>query len=88
VLQRVKNIETNGRVSVVADEWSEDWTRLRWVRLDGLATILESGAEHDRAIALLEAKYPQYRELPLAGRPIVRIAVEGRTEWHAGQERS
>ncbi len=82
-LRRVRNIETNGRVSVVVDEYGEDWTKLRYVLLEGTAEILESGDERDRAAAELEAKYPQYRELPLAGRPIVRITIEKRTDWSA-----
>lgn len=82
-LRRVRNIETNGRVSVVVDEYAEDWTRLRYVLVDGTAEILESGEERDRAAVALEVKYPQYGDLPLTGRPIVRIAIERRTDWSA-----
>jgi len=82
-LRRVRNIETNGRVSVVVDEYGEDWARLRYVLLEGTAEILESGEERDRAAAALEAKYPQYRDLPLAGRPIVRVTIERRIDWSA-----
>ena len=81
-LRRVRNIETNGRVSVVVDLWDEDWSRLRYVLLEGSADILTEGAERDRAAALLEAKYPQYRSLPLADAPIVRVNIERRSEWH------
>ncbi len=84
-LRRVRNIETNGRVSVVVDEYGEDWTRLRYVLLEGTAEILESGNERDRAAAALEAKYPQYRTLPLDGRPIIRVTVERRVEWSASR---
>ncbi len=80
-LRRVRNIETNGRVSVVVDVWDEDWSRLAYVLLQGTAEIIESGVEWERAAALLAAKYPQYRALPLAGCPIVRVTVERRTEW-------
>ena len=84
-LRRVRNIETNGRVSVVVDEYGEDWTRLRYVLLDGTAEILLTGAERDRAAAALQAKYPQYRDLPLAGRPIVRVMIEKRTDWEGSR---
>src|SRR5687768_9432082 len=47
-LRRVRNIETNGRASVVIDRYDEDWRRLAWVLVDGLATILEEGPERDR----------------------------------------
>jgi PPOX class probable F420-dependent enzyme len=81
-LRRVRNIEANGRVSVEVDEYSEDWTRLVWVRVDGLAEILTSGAPHDLGIQLLEAKYPQYERMPLGDAPIVRITIEHVSEWH------
>ena len=80
-LRRVRDIEANGRVSVVVDHWDEDWSRLEWVRLDGTAEILEGGAERDRAATALVAKYPQYADLPLEGRPIVKVSVERVTEW-------
>jgi len=40
-LERVRNLEDNPRVAVVADRWSEDWTRLAWVHLSGTARVLE-----------------------------------------------
>ncbi|MEK6619742.1 MAG: pyridoxamine 5'-phosphate oxidase family protein, partial [Chloroflexota bacterium] len=64
-LRRVRNVVTNGRASVVVDVWDEDWPRLRYVLLEGTADVLESGAERDHAVELLEAKYAQYRELSL-----------------------
>ena len=86
-LRRVRNLETNGRASVVVDRYAADWTHLAWVLLDGLAVILESGEERDRAAAALEAKYPQYARLPLAGRPIVKITVERTVCWSAADGR-
>lgn len=84
-LRRVRNIETNGKVSVIVDHYEEDWSRLRYVLLEGLATILESGEERDSAASLLLAKYAQYEALSLEGRPIVRIAIERATEWSASE---
>ncbi|MFN2521018.1 MAG: TIGR03668 family PPOX class F420-dependent oxidoreductase [Candidatus Limnocylindria bacterium] len=83
-LRRVRNIETNGRASVVVDAWDEDWSRLRYTLLDGTAEIVESGPERDRAAAALESKYPQYRDLALDGRPVIRVTVEHRSDWSAG----
>jgi len=81
-LRRVRNIETNGRASVVVDEYAEDWTRLVWVRLDGTAEILTAGPARNRGRKLLEAKYAQYAALPLDDAPIVHIAIEHVSEWH------
>ena len=61
-LKRVRNILENPRFSFVVDRWDEDWSRLGWVMLRGAAEILDSGAEHDRAQALLRERYPQYRD--------------------------
>lgn len=83
MLRRVRNIETNGRVAVVIDRYDEDWTKLAWVLLEGPATIIETGAERDRAAALLGSKYPQYSESSLEGRPVVRVAVERAVSWSA-----
>lgn len=80
-LRRVRNIETNGRVAIVVDRYDEDWSRLAYVLLEGVATILESGDERDEAAALLREKYAQYEKLPLEGRPVVRVAVERGVEW-------
>jgi PPOX class probable F420-dependent enzyme len=80
-LRRVRNIETNGRVSIVVDRYEEDWSKLAWVLLEGVATILESGDERDAAASLLREKYEQYERIPLDGRPIVRVSVEHAAEW-------
>ena len=80
-LRRVRNIETNGRVAIVVDRYGEDWSRLAWVLLEGVATILESGEERDAAAALLNEKYSQYQTLSLEGRPIVRVSIERASEW-------
>lgn len=82
-LRRVENVVTNGRASVVVDEWSEDWSRLRYVLVEGTADVLESGPERDHAVALLEAKYPQYATMPLGNAPIIRVTVEHRRAWSA-----
>jgi PPOX class probable F420-dependent enzyme len=84
-LRRVRNIETNGRVAVVVDRYDEDWSRLAWVMLEGVATILEGGEERDTAAALLTEKYAQYEALSLDDRPIVRVDIEHQTEWSSGK---
>lgn len=80
-LRRVQNVMHNGRASVVIDVWDEDWSKLRYVLLEGTAEVLESGQERDRAVALLEAKYPQYRAMPLGDAPVIRVTVERSAHW-------
>lgn len=78
-LRRLANIEANPHVEVVIDHWDEDWSRLWWVRLGGRARIVDHDA---RALELLVAKYPQYREQPPEG-PFVVVAITTRADWHA-----
>jgi len=84
-LRRVRNIETNGRVAIVVDRYDEDWSRLAWVMLEGIATILETGEERDAAATLLRDKYPQYETLSLDGRQHVRVDIERESEWSSGK---
>ena len=64
-LRRLRNIAENPHVSLVVDEWDEDWSRLRWVIVEGRTEVLTAGAGFTRAIDLLLAKYPQYRAMGL-----------------------
>ena len=83
MLRRVRNIETNGRVSIVVDHYEEDWSKLAWVLLEGVATIIETGAARDAAARALTAKYPQYASMALDDRPVVRVVVERTVSWRA-----
>ena len=86
-LARVRDILERPRVSVLVDLWDEDWTRLAWLRLDGRATLLEPtdvpAGEHAAAAELLRARYPQYAEMALEQRPMLRIDVERAVRWSA-----
>jgi PPOX class probable F420-dependent enzyme len=81
-LRRLANIRAQPRVSVLVDEYDEDWTRLWWVRADGAARVVEAGAERDDAVAALTAKYPQYERQPPGG-PVVEVTVDRWRGWSA-----
>ena len=81
-LQRIRNIGADPRVSVLADHYAQDWTRLWWVRADGHALLLEAPGEMAGPLSLLAERYPQYREQPPAG-PVIRIQVGRWTGWAA-----
>jgi PPOX class probable F420-dependent enzyme len=82
-LQRLANIAANPRVTLLADHYAEDWSTLWWVRADGTARVAEVGEPaHGRAVELLRARYPQYRDAPALGRAIV-VTVERLTGWKA-----
>jgi len=80
-LQRLTNIAHEPRVSVLADHYDDDWTRLWWVRADGQARVVELGMPGTtQAIDALVAKYPQYASDRPTG-PMVRVAVSGWASW-------
>jgi PPOX class probable F420-dependent enzyme len=85
-LARVRDLQADPRVSVLADRWDEDWGRLAWIRCHGTASLLEPGratdrAEHAAAMAALRARYRQYAAHDLETRPIIRIAIERALSW-------
>lgn len=79
-LQRLANIAANPEVSLLVDHYEEDWTRLWWVRVDGIATIAHDGEVVATARTLLESKYPQYESQQPDG-PVIAIAITGVTWW-------
>ena len=78
-LRRLANIAHEPRVSVLADHYDDDWTRLWWVRADGTAAVLPDSAE---GLTALAARYPQYTAVPPAG-PFLRIEVHRWSFWSA-----
>ena len=78
-LQRLRNLAAHPAASLVVDYYDDDWTKLWWVRLDGAARVLETGAERDEALAALAGKYPQYVDAPPPG-AVVAVDV---AEWRA-----
>jgi PPOX class probable F420-dependent enzyme len=81
-LHRLANIEANPRVSVLVDHYDEDWRGLWWVRVDGIARLLEEGPQRERARMALVERYPQYRSEPPDG-PFVAIDIDRLTWWEA-----
>ena len=79
-LQRLANIEAEPRVTLLVDEWSEDWRRLRWARFDGTAEIHQTGDLWELARDALVARYDQYRDHPPNG-PAIVITIHGITGW-------
>jgi PPOX class probable F420-dependent enzyme len=82
-LRRLRNIAENPRTSLVVDEYDEDWTRLRYVIVEGHADVLSEGDEFSRAVDRLVAKYPQYRQLglPRDSGAVVRIVPDRVLAW-------
>ena len=83
-LGRVRDIFERPEVALLVDRWSEDWRRLGWLRVRGLADLVEpddAGHEHAAAVAALRGKYPQYETHRLEERPLIRIVIAGSRSW-------
>ncbi|MBX6391787.1 MAG: TIGR03668 family PPOX class F420-dependent oxidoreductase [Frankia sp.] len=80
-LARLDDIARDGRVSLLADAYDDDWSRLWWARAEGVARVASPGtAGHTAAVRALAARYPQYREHPPAG-PAIEIEVRRWSGW-------
>jgi PPOX class probable F420-dependent enzyme len=82
-LRRLANVAANRAVSVLADHYEDDWSRLWWVRADGLARIAEpASTDHARAVELLTGRYEQYRARPPEG-PAIVVEISAWRGWAA-----
>jgi PPOX class probable F420-dependent enzyme len=79
-LRRLENVRATGRASLLVDHYEEDWSRLWWVRVDGMAEVLQS----EPAVAALAVKYEQYRSARPAG-PLIAITPERWRSWVASE---
>jgi nitroimidazol reductase NimA-like FMN-containing flavoprotein (pyridoxamine 5'-phosphate oxidase superfamily) len=61
--RKVRNLRKNNNVTLLIDQYSEDWVRHVAVMMTGTVEIVEKGPEFEKAKALLEAKFQQYNEL-------------------------
>lgn len=75
-LKRLRNIRAQPNVALLLDRYDEDWSRLRWLLVRARARILEDGDERVAALAALEARYPQYAAMGLAGLGLPVIALD------------
>ena len=80
VLRRIENARVRPDVTVLVDHYDEDWGQLWWIRLRGLARVLDEGDERQRALALLQEKYPQYRAEPPDG-AVLAVDVTEVRDW-------
>lgn len=81
-LKRVRNIETNPHVALVIDDYADDWSKLVYVLVTGLATIIQPGTdEHARAVRMLRDKYSQYQAMAIDERMVIKIAPARIKHW-------
>jgi PPOX class probable F420-dependent enzyme len=90
-LKRLDNIAANPNVSLLADEYADDWERLWWARADGTAAVrafadlpatpaLPTLPDGSALLAAFQSRYPWYVEHPPVG-PVIDIAVTRWSGW-------
>jgi nitroimidazol reductase NimA-like FMN-containing flavoprotein (pyridoxamine 5'-phosphate oxidase superfamily) len=82
--KKVKNLKHNPSLSITFDDYSEAWSGLRGVMIQGTGKIIERGSLFQKARRLLYTKYPQYeKEAPIGERDsvIVEVTPERAFSW-------
>jgi len=84
-LKRVRNILENPNISIVIDDYYEDWNKLSYAIVQGRAELIESGEEYQRSLRLLCDKYAQYvnMNLPALNLPVIKVVPERILLWGA-----
>jgi PPOX class probable F420-dependent enzyme len=80
-LRRFANVEANPAVAALVDHYDDaDWSALWWVRAEGAGRVLDAEApEAERAIALLQERYPQQQ----ARGAVLALDVDRWAGWSA-----
>jgi PPOX class probable F420-dependent enzyme len=85
-LKRIKNIQNNPNVALLIDKYSEDWTKLAFVMIQGKASIITSKSQGNipiqEAYKKLTTKYQQYQKIGLSEMSII-INPEKVSSWGA-----
>jgi coenzyme F420-0:L-glutamate ligase / coenzyme F420-1:gamma-L-glutamate ligase len=83
-LRRVRNILENPQVALVVDHYSDNWSELAYLLIQGTAALLPPGdAEHGRAVTLLRDRYVQYHRMPIERQPVIAIRPASVVGWGA-----
>ena len=85
-LQRMRNIQAQPEVALLVDHYDDDWSRLGYLLIHAHADILAPddpsyAEERAHALALLRARYPQYRAMALEARPLIALTPQRISAW-------
>jgi PPOX class probable F420-dependent enzyme len=75
------NLESEPRCSLLVDHYSDDWSKLWWVRADGEVVVVDPAAATQGLAALVE-RHAQYREQAPSG-PLLAVRVTYWSGWSA-----
>ena len=86
-LKRIRNIQHNPNVALLIDEYSEDWTKLAFVMIQGKASIASKGEGNIQvreAYKKLMTKYIQYQKVGV-GEMCIIITPKKVASWRNSQ---
>jgi PPOX class probable F420-dependent enzyme len=81
-LTRLEHVRANPAVSVLVHHYEENWDALWWVRVDGVAVVVDDTTSQPGLLEPLIVKYSAYAEQPPAG-PAIVVTVERWRGWSA-----
>ena len=87
--KKIRNLLENAQVALIVDDYTEAWSHLRGLVLQGRAEVIGPGAEFRRIRKLLYQKFPQYEEeahLKSADAVMVRIVPTKVFSWGLGRQ--
>ena len=82
-LKRIRNIQDNPNVTLLIDEYSEDWTKLAFVMIQGKASVAtkeEGNIQVREAYKKLMSKYLQYQKVRV-GEMCIIITPKNVASW-------
>ncbi len=82
-LQRLANVASDPRCSLLVDHYEDDWSKLWWVRADGEASVVEPAVANEGFSALVE-HHRQYQVSAPPG-PLLAVRVARWVGWSAEQ---
>lgn len=83
-LRRVSNVRSHPRVSLLVDQYDEDWDQLWWVRMDGEAWVMpRDRPEFEQLMAPLYDKYRGQYGLHGPPGPALVVDIDRWVGWSA-----
>lgn len=83
--KKVRNVRENPRVSLLVDDYSEDWNKCKGLMIQGEASLVERGEVFVAAKKLLDEKYPQWEEEPYSieegTTPVIKVRPMKVVSW-------
>jgi nitroimidazol reductase NimA-like FMN-containing flavoprotein (pyridoxamine 5'-phosphate oxidase superfamily) len=85
--RKIRNLRENPHLTVTIDLYSDDWSNLKGVMIQGTATLIGRSPRFRKIRRLLYAKYPQYPEMSAIGeRDSVIVEVTPRRAFSWGMD--